>query len=101
MSTTIPDDLASALRDIADKLRREGHVEVADDLERLVNRHSGGRPVPSDGHRCTSLSPRAFSGYWRDWHRGSRCSLDDGIPRTHQGAADIAALGDEHPKRTP
>lgn len=34
---------------------------------------------------------------WKDWHRGSGCSLDDGKPRTESGAAEVAAFGADHP----
>ena len=60
-------------------------------------------PEPSSEHAtaiCLDHCPSAFTGRWRDWHRGSGCSLDDGGPRTEEGAAEIAALGVDH-RRTP
>ena len=60
-------------------------------------------PEPSSEHAtaiCLDHFPPEFSGRWRDWHRGSGCSLDDGGQRSEEGAAEIAALGVDH-QRTP
>lgn len=46
---------------------------------------------------CQAFCPPQFRGRWRDWHRGKGCSLDDGLPRTAEGMAEIAALGFDHP----
>jgi hypothetical protein len=45
---------------------------------------------------CNDFCPPEFTGRWRDWHRGSGCALDDGKPRTPEGAQEIAALGVDH-----
>jgi hypothetical protein len=42
---------------------------------------------------CSDFSPLWFRGRWRDWHRGHGCSLDDGHPRSPEGATEIAAGG--------
>lgn len=47
---------------------------------------------------CKHYAPRGFKGRWRDWHRGSGCNLDDGKPRTDDGASEIAGLGVDHPR---
>ncbi len=46
---------------------------------------------PSPRPVCTNNSPSWLRGHWRDWHRGHGCDLDDGKPRTADGAAEIAA----------
>lgn len=45
---------------------------------------------------CNNYCPPEYAGHWRDWHRGSGCSLDDGKPRTSKGAVEIASLGCDH-----
>ena len=48
--------------------------------------------ILNDGRRpdCRSFSPPWFAGRWLDWHRETGCSLDDGRPRTPDGAREIA-----------
>lgn len=41
---------------------------------------------------CADLCPPAFTGRWRDWHRGHGCDKDDGLPRTAEGQAEIDAI---------
>lgn len=50
------------------------------------------------GERCTAFCPPEMRGHWKDWHRGSGCSLDDGNPRTAAAVKEIAALGVDHPR---
>jgi hypothetical protein len=44
-----------------------------------------------DRDKCTNFSPPWFSGRWVDWHRSHGCDLDDGKPRSAEGAAEIEA----------
>jgi hypothetical protein len=50
---------------------------------------------------CRTYCPPEMRGHWRNWHRGSGCSLDDGQPRSPGGAAEIAALGVDHAPVSP
>lgn len=57
--------------------------------------------TPPKRDDCRAFCPPEMRGPWRNWHRGSGCSLDDGKPRTSAGAAEIAALGVDHPVAEP
>lgn len=67
-------------------------------LRRLAAILDAAPPAVDPSHlACNDFSPAAFKGRWRDWHRGSGCTLDDGQPRTAAGVEEITALEVDHP----